>query len=246
MKQWQEEHSASVRNQSHKQWQNWLDMPAVLTVVASKSERLCNYWMCSMCIKDWRLMEYEAMPLPEDFPASQTSIVLSSSRSSSMRGRNLNCLTLRTKAPWSFKMSGTTFPVTWHHTSEGFSLQDYCWENQSECYLLQSQQVVMTLHCPQETEMLLSDRNITVFCQNMMRNLSYLVLSFSLTVFLVSCQLLCAPSMSKMTHITPTNALNLYKITSHPYTWTVVHTSVTNCHSQEILIHRNIKFIHPI
>jgi len=53
----------------------------------------------------------------------------------------------------------------------------------------------MTLHCPKETEMSLSNQNITVFCQNMMSSCICLAPAFSLMVSLVSCQFLCVVSM---------------------------------------------------
>jgi len=61
--------------------------------------------------------------------------------------------------------------------------------------MLQSLQVVMTLHCPKEIKMALSKQNITVFCQNMMSNRQCLAPAFNMIVSLVSCQLLCVVSM---------------------------------------------------
>jgi hypothetical protein len=104
------------------------DLSWLLTVVTSKSERLWNYWMGNMCIEDWRLLEHDAVPVPEYFRTLEMSIVLSSSVSSPPR-RPLYCLTLRMKALWSFKTSGTTFPTTQRYISEGFSLQECCCEN---------------------------------------------------------------------------------------------------------------------
>jgi hypothetical protein len=199
---------------------------ALLTVMISILGRLWNYWMGNMDTKDWRLLKYDAVSLPEYLPVPQRNIKLSSSGSSSTIRRTQDCLTPRMRALW----SAPTFPVTLCHISEGVSLwQKLLWEaqiSQNECCLLQSLQVVMTLRFPQEIEMPLSNQNITVFCQNMMSNCICLEPAFSLMVSLVSCQLLCVVSMWLLTHMTPKIAHNLYKITNHPCTWNHLHISL--------------------
>lgn len=148
------------------------------------------------------------------------------------------------------KMSAPTFPLTICHISEGVSLQQQpLWEayiSQSEYYLLQSLQVVMTLHCPKEIEMPLSNQNITVFCQNMMSNSRCLASAFSLMVYLVSCQLLCVVCMWILTHMTPKNVHKLYNIINHPCTWTHLHISVIITILRETLMQRNVILMHPI
>jgi hypothetical protein len=138
-------------------------------------------------------------------------------------------------------MSAPAFPVALFHISEGISLkQQLLWEaqiSQSECYLLQSLQVVMTLRCLKEIEVPLSNQNITVFCQNMMSNCICLEPAFSLMVSLVSCQLLCVVSMWLLTHMTPKIAHSLCKITNHPCKWTHLHISVIIAILWETLIH---------
>jgi len=60
---------------------------ALLTVLTSKWRGLWNYWVGNMDIKDWRLLKYDEVTLPEYLSVLQRSIKLSSSGSSSTSRR---------------------------------------------------------------------------------------------------------------------------------------------------------------